>query len=216
MLCKICGNEHIKFAKGYCCSCYSKTYYTQNSEVLIKKAKERYIRNREALLKQKHEYQTSEHGKRIRREYVKGSEPKLKQRVRHFTQYWMPITPNSICGICGTHDNLIHHHVNYTKNPTDWAIICSSCHLKLHFEPAQAKGKMDYCEKHNVTWLNTVLPGCPKCKKEEPVNGDRSDSNIADKAGDCPMSGHHGIPRINGKVLLPTKGKVKPEKKGGG
>ena len=110
---------------------YYKQYYSKHSEKIKKYGRNYYYKNKKRLLFEKQIY------------YIKNKEkfykriakiPNFIKNIRMFSwRYYKNHT--KICMNCkNTEDNskIEIHHINYTKNPKDWLLLCSLCHGKIH------------------------------------------------------------------------------------
>jgi len=116
-----------------------KKYYEENKEKIAKRRKETrdykeiYRKRRESFLIDHKKYYLSEKGKATRRKrdrlkYHNDEEFRLKKKARDIARR-IPLKES--CEICGSTENLEHHHPDYSK-PREVQTLCIICHGKIH------------------------------------------------------------------------------------
>lgn len=113
---------------------YCKRYRESNRELISKRNKDRYRKDKKTFLNRTKKYLKSEKGKSKSKEYRLKNRDKIMAR-RHLN---LALIKNNIikpsnCEMCNKNDRLQGHHHSYSKEYwLDVMWLCLKCHNKIH------------------------------------------------------------------------------------
>lgn len=119
----ICKTCHLKRMKEYS--------ETDHGKTILNKSRRKWEKNNPELFQNiVKEYRSSEHYKKLSREYVNNFRAKYPEKI-HAQSLARRIPLNGSCGLCGTIERLERHHPDYSK-PREIQTLCKPCHVRLH------------------------------------------------------------------------------------